>query len=81
VGYLEGEHLFAEFTVEFFEFDDDLAPVDFDCALGLQPLLQAPQVDAGDSPCAVAGRYQGVEVLAGEITVVATPTDTALGSR
>ena len=43
--YLEWEDLFAQFAIHLLEFDYDLALVDLHGPLGLEPPLQALQVD------------------------------------
>jgi len=45
VRYLEWEDLFAQFAIHLLEFDYDLALVDLHGPLGLEPPLQALQVD------------------------------------
>ena len=59
---LEGEHLLAQLAVHLLELDDDLAPMYFDCPLGLEPAFQALQMDAIDSSYAFARGDQRVKI-------------------
>ena len=54
VSYLEWEHLFAQFAIHLLEFDDDLTLVDLHGPLGLEPPLQALQVNRVNCAGAVA---------------------------
>lgn len=77
---LEGEHLFAELAVELLELDDDRVLVQLEAALGLEPALEALQVNGADGARAVARTDERVE-LPRLILLLRAPADSTLKLR
>ena len=78
---LEGKHFLAEFTIHFFELNDDLPFVDLHCALCLKPLLQTLQVDHTYTARAAAWRDKRVESFIRSCLFLTFPAYLALSLR